>query len=127
MPAILFQTNVLEQVPSTNGCTFVQATYRGAFSENSVWLKGWSGLDALGVLADVPAGCPEPTLSIVLNGANVDVSWSSSSGCSYQLQTNSVVNGVWGNYGAPVSGDDTTKTASIPTNGAQLYIRAEVQ
>lgn len=50
--------------------------------------------------------------------------WNGDAACTYQLQTNSTIDGVWGAYGSPVSG---TETVSIPISERQLYIRAEVQ
>jgi len=114
------------------GAVLENAQYVGAFKDGN-WALGWTALDANAYFRHVcpPAAvtpvCPAPTLSIVLNGANVDVSWNSTAGCNYQLQTNVTVNGAWGNYGSPVAGDGTTMTASVPTAGGGLYFRAVAQ
>lgn len=78
------------------------------------------------VASPPPPTCPAPVLSIVPNGANVDISWLSAAGCSYQLQTNSSIPGVWGNFGNSISGDGSIKTTSVPVTGAAQYFRAVV-
>jgi hypothetical protein len=116
--------------PAINGLQAAQ--YVGAFKDGN-WALGWTALDGNAYFKYVcPAAaalpvCPAPTLAITLNGANVDISWLSTAGCNYQLQTNATINGTWGDYGSPVAGDGSTKTASVPTNGSELYFRAVTQ
>jgi hypothetical protein len=124
--------------PSPTDGYFITAAYKGAF-KTSLWYGDWTALTdnehckpvADAIVCDQPAAaapaCPAPTLSFVLNGANVDIAWDSSAGCSYQLQTNATINGTWGDFGSPVAGDGSTKTATVPVSGSELYFRALAQ
>jgi len=117
---------------------FITTAYRGGFN-GALWYADWTALTdnehsapaAHALVCDQPAAatptCAEPTLSILLNGGFVDVSWDSETGCNYQLQTNATLNGVWGDWGSSVLGDGTTQSDSIPVTGTELYIRANVQ
>jgi hypothetical protein len=116
---------------------FIATSNQGAF-KSALWYADWTALmdnehckpTAQALVCDQPAAapvCAQPTLSIALNGANVDVSWPSTTGCSYQLQTNATITGTWGDYLTPVAGDGTTKSNSIPVSGPELYIRAVAQ
>lgn len=73
------------------------------------------------------ATCAAPTLSIVLNGANVDLSWPSAAGCTYQLRSKTTLTGGWSDLYAPVAGDGTTKTLPIPATGPEQYFQLVVQ
>jgi hypothetical protein len=129
---------LVSSVTAPNDGFLSPVSYKGAFVADNNWAVQWTAIAEYGVMSAVDGinltacdslspVCPEPLLSITINGANVDISWSSTTGCSYQLQTNGTINGVWGDYGSAVAGDGTTKSASIPVNGDQLYIRADVQ
>ena len=69
--------------------------------------------------------CAAPQLTIARNGENIEISWTSDSGCSYQLQTSTTM-ASWTNLGDSVSGDGTTKTATIPLANAAAFFRAFV-
>jgi len=117
---------------------FITANHKGGF-KNTLWYGDWTALtdnehcmpvaDAIVCVQPAPAAptCPQPSLSIVLNGANAQVSWNSSLGCSYQLRTNSAINGSWGKYGDPVAGDGGSKTIPVPVTGTELYFQLLLQ
>ncbi|MCU0772864.1 MAG: hypothetical protein MUE94_14005, partial [Verrucomicrobia bacterium] len=103
------------------------AQYVGAFTDNN-WALNWTALDGNAYFryctAPLPAlVCPQPTLSIAPNGANVDVSWSSTQDCVYQLQSKSPITGAWSNVGSVVVGDGSTKTLPVANTGVEKYFR----
>lgn len=104
--------------------------YRGAFAGPSDhWADDWSFLSTAGYLkpALIVPECPQPALSMLLNGANVDLSWSSTTGCSYQLQAKSTITGAWNPVGSSVAGDGSTKTVSVPATGTEQYFQLSVE
>ena len=105
--------------------------YRGAFGTNDFWAHKWTAIYKLGFLYDtwfapavVPPGCSQPTLTIVRNGGNVDISYQSQTGCDYQLQSTDTLStgtGSWGNEGSSVSGTGSTITMTRPVSGIRFY------
>ena len=99
---------------------------------NDSWASGWSAIYQLGILAgdsdcccDQVAAVPPPnppTLSIIPNGVNLDISFPTQSGYLYQLQTNNAINSLWGNYGEPIPGGSPA-LISVPNDGGILYFR----
>ena len=75
----------------TNTC-FVQTCYRGAFSPDSLWLSGWSGLESLGVVQGATATPSAPTLIISRSGSSVEIRWATQAGFTYELQAASPIN-----------------------------------
>jgi hypothetical protein len=97
--------------------------YRGAFAPNDTWADGWTALSSLGYLSPASA-CSQPTLTIVRNGGNVDISYQSQTGCNYQLQSTDTLStgpGSWGNEGSSVSGTGSTITATRTVSGIRFY------
>lgn len=87
--------------------------YRGAFSADSLWTAGWTGLEKLGYMPQFAPICPQPALTIVRNGSDVEISFDAQSGCTYQLESTGSLstNPVdWDNDGAAVSGNGGRRT-----------------
>ena len=115
-------TNVLSGAP-------VNVSYRGAFGTNDMWAHKWSGIYKLGYLqgtyvAAVVVPAPNPvTLTITPNGANVDITCTSQSGYSYQLESTTSLNAPisWGNEGAAQAGTGGTLTFTVSATGAKYF------
>jgi hypothetical protein len=125
-------------VTAPNDGFLTPVSYKGAFTMNNNWAVQWTAMGEYCVMSPrfgvnqslcdaVTPVCPQPTLSIKLNGANVDVSWASTLGCDYQLESKSPLTGLWGSVGGLVSGDGTTKTVPVPAAGTEQYFRLVVQ
>lgn len=101
------------------------ANYRGAFSPTDNWADGWSFLSTAGYLAPGMALPDPPMLAIVPNGANLQITYASESGFSYQLQSATNLNSsvFWANEGTAQSGNGGTLTNTVPTTGAQQFFR----
>ncbi len=117
---------------------FTPVTYKGAFTADNNWAVQWTAVGEYMVMSYKNAGeaplcaavvpvCAEPTLSIQLNGGMVKIAWDSDLGCSYQLMTNNIVNGAWGNYGSPVVGDGSSQEIDVPVTGDAQYFYMEAQ
>jgi hypothetical protein len=81
--------------------------------------------------ADPNAGTPPPDIGITKsgNGSQVDFSWNSIPGQTYQLQHRpSLTEGLWSNHGLPIPGTGAMATASAPIDpgGAEGYYRVVV-
>ena len=112
------------------------ASYQGAFgSGRANWAADWTALNAYGILtsaggvnpqAIVTATVPAPnpvTLIITPNGANVDITCTSQSGYSYQLESTTSLSApiVWGNEGAAQAGTGSTLTFTVSATGAKYF------
>jgi hypothetical protein len=64
-----------------------------------------------------------PTLSIQFSGANATVSWPVTNSVGFVLQEALNLNSPasWGNSGATITTNSTTKTATIPALGIKFY------
>jgi len=113
---------------------YVPAPYKGAFHTNN-WMLRWTALDNNGFLSwQMPppplvqvVTCPQPLLTITRSGSNVVVSWNSTSGCTYQVQSKSPITGTWSPLGTPVVGDGTVKSVVIPATDTEQYFRLMIQ
>jgi hypothetical protein len=114
---------------------FVPTSYKGAFTSN-VWILSWTAMDnnahmGYGIAATpkqvVVAAPVAPILSIVPNGANVDISFLTQTGFGYQLQTNALLPGVWGSSGLAIPGTGSPVIISQPITGDEQYFRVLAQ
>jgi hypothetical protein len=68
------------------------------------------------------------TLTASLAGGNIQISFLSQSGHSYQLQWSaSLTGGIWTNLGSSIVGDGTTKTASESAGTGNGFYRVQIQ
>jgi hypothetical protein len=125
-----------DAAPTPNDGFLTPTAYRGAFGPGrSQWLCDWTALGEYSITGGAgginplqvttPTAVPppaQPTLSIVQNGPNVDISFPTQSGYLYQLQTNTAISSAWGNYGLPIPGGSSA-LISVPTGAAELYFR----
>ena len=102
---------------------FVEANYRGAFGEDN-WLKGWTYLDAKGLVDDsevitAPAGISNLKVSAFsynLATGDLNVSWISEAGKSYGLEYSLDLK-TWTDLEVTVDADADTAIYNLP--GAQ--------
>jgi hypothetical protein len=68
------------------------------------------------------------TLTASLAGGNIQISFLSQSGHSYQLQWSaSLTGGIWTNLGSSIVGDGTTKAASESAGTGNGFYRVQIQ
>lgn len=74
--------------------------YRGAFGPNDLWVQGWTALSALRILtgAEQPQRPLAPVLNVVKSGDQLQVSFPSIAGVSYQIQASTDLV-TWSNFG----------------------------
>ncbi|MFO1487236.1 MAG: T9SS C-terminal target domain-containing protein [Verrucomicrobiota bacterium] len=114
---------------------YTPVSYKGAFKDIN-WASEWGVAAEVCLMSGEAAGTPLPLgtvvvpppsaviLSIVKNGANVDVTFVSQSGYSYQLQTRAdLQSGTWGNLGSAVTGTGGILTISAPLGADMAYFR----
>ncbi|HVR36546.1 MAG TPA: hypothetical protein VMS21_11920, partial [Methylomirabilota bacterium] len=105
----------------------MEVNYRGAFSGPADnWADGWTALSQYGYLK--PAVPMPPMLGIgAVEDGEVDLTWPTVSGMSYQLQTKSSIAGDWTDVGVPIDGTGNPVTITQPVSDAEGYFRLEVQ
>ena len=80
------------------------------------------------VIEPTTQSCPIPIVKIVRNGNSVDISWFSTTGCTYQLQTTPALAPVaWTNVGAVIAGNGTIKTVSVPMTPPKQFFHLVIQ
>ena len=101
---------------------FTPAPFRGAFSANNNWLKGWTAADAFGMLS-YPAGQDTANPAVTEAAAVVSsISFPTETGVVYTVEkSDDMVN--WTPISS-VSGDGTTKTVNDTSSAAAQYYRA---
>jgi hypothetical protein len=68
------------------------------------------------------------TLTASLIGANLNISFPSQIGLTYQVEyKNDLADAVWTPVGGPISGDGTTKTVSDTVGLTKRFYRARIQ
>ena len=95
--------------------------YRGAFGPNDTWADGWTALSTTDVLR--VASTPAPVLTLGWSGTEIEISFPTASGASYQLQsTESLQSQTWANEGDPTSGSGSSVSLKRPVgNGARFF------
>ncbi|MGN6643435.1 MAG: T9SS type A sorting domain-containing protein [Verrucomicrobiota bacterium] len=126
-------------ISAPNDGFYTPVSYKGAFT-NMNWASDWTFASEVGVITGVAAGTPlplatsgvvvlptAPMLAILPNGANVDISFATQVGFSYQLQSTALISGVWTNVGSATAGTGSTVTLSEAVSGDQQYFRVVAQ
>lgn len=114
--------------PPNNGF-YTQVSYKGAFSKDDLWLRGWTALDAYGFL---PITADTPTLAMTLLGGDVVIACASQPGFAYALEATDDVNPAhWlaATGASPAQtqgGTGGTLTFTVPASGAKFF-RIRVQ
>ncbi len=118
---------------------YEQANYRGAFGPGrSNWAAGWTALSEYGILTGsgggvlvgtVPVTPNQPIAMGTLNGANIEVTFATQAGVSYQLQSaTSLTTPVsWVSEGTAVVGNGGSVTLSVPTTGSAKFLIVRAQ
>jgi hypothetical protein len=127
------------EITAPNDGFYTPVNYRGAFSGDVNWAADWTFASEIGILSSIGAGTPmfsapvvvvpptPPVVSIVPNGVNVDVTFTTQSGYSYQLQSVAPIGGTWTNIGSATTGTGSTVTLSAPVTGDEQYFRVLAQ
>lgn len=86
------------------------------------------GMIELNVIQSASAvAATAPTLSATLDGSNVNISWNSVSGNSYQLQSaTNLAAPVWSNVGATVAGNGALRSVAVPKTSTNTFFRVSV-
>jgi hypothetical protein len=95
----------------------IPVNYVGAFAPDALWTADWTALDQLGYTPTVIPACQQPALVVVRNGGSVEVSFSSQSGCNYQLQSTDSLLGTWTSDGSSVVGTGSGINLSRAVSG----------
>ena len=111
---------------------FVEANYRGAFGEDN-WLKGWTYLDAKGLVDDsevitAPAGISNLSVSSYsynLATGDLNISWVSEAGKSYGLEYSLDLK-TWTDLEVTVDADGSSAVYSILGNQNPLLGQSDV-
>lgn len=75
----------------------------------------------------VPAVAPI-SLTAVISGSNINVSFQSQTGLSYQVEyKNNLTDGSWTPLGSLIVGDGTIKSLNDPTSGSHRFYRLRIQ
>ncbi|HXG47866.1 MAG TPA: hypothetical protein VNO52_09590, partial [Methylomirabilota bacterium] len=115
-----------DRLPPLNGF-FTPVGYKGAFDASDLWLRGWTFLDQKGFLPAATPVCPQPDLTITVDGGNVRIAWEGTAGCSYQVESRAdLATGMWAPEGNAVQGTGTlTYTTSL--GGGKKFFRVRAQ
>jgi hypothetical protein len=74
-----------------------------------------------------PAASPFP-LTAFRSGANINISFPSQSGFSYQVEfKTNFTDLIWSPLGSPVTGDGSIKTVVDPASGSRRFYRGRIQ
>ena len=136
-PRLMANSPALTNSPITapNDGFYTPVTYSGAFKDVN-WASDWGFAAESGLITGAAAGTPLPlakvivtplpnpaTLSVVKNGASVDVTFATQIGYSYQLQSRAELGaGSWVDVGSPAAGTGATKSLSAPIAvGAKFF------
>ena len=101
--------------------------FKGAFDNQTFWLRCWTALDAYGFLPPVVAGPLAPTLTLTPNGATVDIKCASQPGYTYTLESTTVLNPASWNPATGVTpsnsqaGAGSTLTFTVSATGANYF------
>jgi len=75
----------------------------------------------------VPLASPV-TLTATHVGANINISFQSQNGFSYQVQwKNNLTDVSWTSLNSPITGDGTIKSVSDPASGSSRFYRVSIQ
>jgi hypothetical protein len=97
-------------------------SYLGAFEPNALWTADWTALHRLGYTPTLGPNCIAVDVTIVRNGGNVDISFQTQTGCTYQVQSTDSLSPVnWGSEGAALSGTGSAITITRPVSGARFF------
>ena len=98
---------------------------------NSIYLAAGNKADPaveLIVIEPTTQNIPIPIVNIVRNGNNVEISWFSTTGYTYQLQTTpELAPAAWTNVGAAIAGNGTIKTVSVPKTLPKQFFHLIIQ
>jgi len=80
------------------------------------------------MLVPVASAPPAVVLTAAHVGANIQISFQTTSGFSYQVQfKNNLTDVSWTSLGGPITGDGTIKSVSDPATGTSRFYRVSVQ
>ena len=105
--------------PAPNDGFYTPVTYSGAFKDVN-WAAEWGFAAEVGLMTGEGAGTPAavilpnaPTILVGTAGGNIQLSFTTQSGVTYQVQSATVLTGApgdWSNVGSTIAGDGTNKS-----------------
>jgi len=119
---------------------YTPVAFKGAFT-NLNWAADWGFAAESGLMSGAGVGIPRPacpptepvctatTLGIIKNGANVDVTFASVPGATYQLFGSSDITAPrssWAPLGS-LTATGTTSTLSVAASAAQQFLTVRCQ
>jgi hypothetical protein len=112
-------------ITAPNDGFYTPVSFKGAFDNQTLWMRGWTALDAYGYLSALPAA---PTLTIIPSGGNVLVTYPSETGFTYQLKSvTNVTSTNWVNLGSALAGTGGTLTNTVLSGNTEKYFRVLAQ
>ncbi|MCS1409694.1 MAG: hypothetical protein M2R45_02878 [Verrucomicrobia subdivision 3 bacterium] len=122
-------------VSVSNDPFFAVVDYKGAFGDVN-WASSWTALGASGYITQDGAGVPTlpvtevppPVLSVAASagGGEVDLSFMTVAGASYQIQVSTDLND-WADFGEPIAGDGTVVAMTFGTTLTAAFARVIAQ
>ena len=112
---------------------YTQVAYKGAFQDVN-WASGWSALSEYGILSGLGGGEPpvivtppaanRPLLSGHRNGSLLEISFTSQTGVTYQLEScTNLPTASWSNATNSILGTGSTITIAISTTNPPAFFR----
>ncbi|HMP83347.1 MAG TPA: T9SS C-terminal target domain-containing protein [Verrucomicrobiota bacterium] len=121
-------------VTAPNNGHYKPVTYKGAFGGSLNWAVQWTVLGEMNHISSkggtepvpqpmtTPATPTAPTMTIAdLGNGTVDISWTTETGFSYQLQSKLTIDAGWGDVGTPVPGTGSPVTVNQPMDGERYF------
>jgi hypothetical protein len=117
--------------------------YRGAFGPGrGQWVSDWTALGEYGIVGGAGGINPstaaaavvvtpnQPFLVPAINGANLDIVFTTQTGFNYQLQSTTnlnVVPAIWVDEGSPMAGTGGARTSTVPLSEVLKLFRVKTQ
>jgi len=125
----------LTAASAPNDGFYTPVSYKGAFSTNLNWASDWTFAAEAGLITGEGAGTPAASgpvtpvclpadLEVVINGGNVNITFTAVAGVSYQVQSTTDLGAnpiVWSDEGTPLSGTGTLSFSSSTGGGYKFF------
>jgi hypothetical protein len=107
---------------------YTRAPFRGGFSADNNWLKGWTAVDAYGMTTGSTGGNNSGTTTVQVAGANVSIFFPTTVGVVYTVEESTDLQNPNWTPVATVTGDGSIKSVADLVDGKKKnFYRAIVQ